>query len=40
MAEYSVVLGVIVIVTVVAFMLLGDAAAGLIDRVSSVLRPA
>jgi len=33
LAEYGVVLGVLVIVTLVAYMALGDAAATLIDRV-------
>ena len=37
MAEYGVVLAVIVIVSMVAFMTLGDAAAGLIQRVTNIL---
>jgi Flp pilus assembly pilin Flp len=37
MAEYGVVLGVLVIVTMVAYIALGDAAAGLIERVGAVL---
>jgi hypothetical protein len=37
MAEYGVVLAVIVIVSMVAYMALGDAAAGLIQRVTAIL---
>jgi Flp pilus assembly pilin Flp len=35
MAEYSVVLGMIVIVTVAGYMMLGDAAAGLLEKVAA-----
>ena len=37
MAEYGVVLAVIVIVTMVAYMALGNAAAGLIQQVTSTV---
>ena len=37
MAEYGVVLAMLVVVTMVAYMALGDAAAGLIQRVTSTV---
>jgi Flp pilus assembly pilin Flp len=37
MAEYSVVLGMIVIVTLAAFVAVGNSAAGLYDKVTAVL---
>jgi Flp pilus assembly pilin Flp len=37
MAEYSVVLGMIVIVTVAAFVAVGTGAAGLYDKVTAIL---
>ncbi|HEY3181601.1 MAG TPA: hypothetical protein VGJ77_02105 [Gaiellaceae bacterium] len=35
MAEYSVVLGMLVIVTVAAYMMLGDTVAGLLEKVAA-----
>jgi len=36
MAEYSVVLGMIVVVTIVAYTMLGDAASALLQKISAL----